>query len=292
MSLYDNSIFACSTFPFHLMPFQLQRGETVELHSHQYVEFAWISQGWGEHLYQKQISAVKEGDVFVIEPGEEHGYQVTGDVLAGYNVMFHPSLLQAEFETLSRVSSFVDFFYVEPFLRQSNHFVKHLQLNPLEQIEMRFLLNRLEREFLKEPDGYRILIKTYLIELFIYLSRCYQAGHHKPLASIANDREIIARISEFIALHHALPLSLDQVSQMSGMSPSAFKTKFKQATGKTFVEFRNEIRLQTARQMLAETEKKILTISQAVGFADLSFFNKSFKQAYGVSPGAYRKQKA
>ena len=289
MTLYDNSIFARSDFPFHLMPFYLQSDEEIELHHHQYVECVWISGGRGEHLYQGQISVIKEGDVFVIEPGEEHGYHVTGNALLGYNVLFQPSLLAAEFELMSQFSSFVDFFYVEPFLRHSNHFIKHMQLNTREQVEIRILLERLTHEVTQQRDGYHMLVKTYLIQLFIFLSRCYQDHQRQPFASLTNDHEVLARICEFVSLHAALPLTLDQVSQMCGMSPSTFKTKFKRFTGKTFLEFRNTLRLQNAKERLAENNETILAIAQEVGFDDLSFFHHAFKLAYGMAPGEYRK---
>ncbi len=291
MTFYDNSILSSNDFPFQLLPFQLQHSETIALHHHEFVEFVWISGGWGEHLYQGRLSPIHKGDVFVIEPGEEHGYQVDGVILEGYNILFQPALLRAEFETLSHVSSFIDFFYIEPFLRQSNHFVKHLQLLHHEQLEMRFLLDRLERELREQREGYRIFIKTYLIQVFLFLSRCYQDRQYQPLASLSDNREILTRASEFIALHHALPLTLDQMSQMCGMSPSTFKTKFKRHLGKTFLEFRNEVRLQTAQNMLAETDKKVLFIAHEVGFTDLSSFNKAFKLMYGIPPGEYRKHK-
>ena len=291
MTFYDDSLLNSNDFPFHLLPFPLRHAETIELHHHQFVECVWISGGWGQHLYQGQLSPIQKGDVFVIEPGEEHGYRVDGEVLEGYNVLFQPTLLRAEFEMLSHVSSFIDFFYIEPFLRQNHHFVKHLQLIRHEQLEMGFLLDHLEREAREQREGYRILIKTYLIQLFLFLSRCYQDRQYQPLASITDDREVFMRVSEFIVLHHALPLTLDQVSQMCAVSPSTFKTKFKQYLGKTFLEFRNEVRLQTAQGMLSETDKKILTIAYEVGFTDLSSFNKAFKLMYGIPPSEYRKPK-
>ncbi|MDF2662966.1 MAG: AraC family transcriptional regulator, partial [Paenibacillus sp.] len=66
--------------------------------------------------------------------------------------------------------------------------------------------------------------------------------------------------------------------------------KFKQYNGKTFIEYRNEIRIRIAKELLAGTDGKILHIAQEVGFDDLSFFNKLFKQLEGISPGKYRQQ--
>ncbi|MNW07977.1 HTH-type transcriptional regulator YesS [compost metagenome] len=76
---------------------------------------------------------------------------------------------------------------------------------------------------------------------------------------------------------------------MCGMSQSAFTSRFKQYMGKTFIEFRNEIRIRIAKELMLSTNTNILQIAQEVGFDDLSFFNKLFKQMHGISPGKFRR---
>ena len=80
------------------------------------------------------------------------------------------------------------------------------------------------------------------------------------------------------------------MSQLCGMSLSAFKTAFKQYTGQTFIAFRNDIRMQVGKKLVGQTDEKVFSIAQMVGFSDLSFFNKLFKQHVGMSPGDYRKK--
>jgi AraC family L-rhamnose operon regulatory protein RhaS len=127
-----------------------------------------------------------------------------------------------------------------------------------------------------------------LIETFIFLSRCYESYVNKPLAALPTDAEVIAKIGDFIRLHYDKPLTLLQVSQLCGMSQSTFTARFKQHTGRTFIEFRNDIRLQEAKRLLADGADKIIAIAHKVGFDDLSFFNRLFKQQEGVSPGQFR----
>jgi YesN/AraC family two-component response regulator len=110
------------------------------------------------------------------------------------------------------------------------------------------------------------------------------------MRSLAPDETILHNILEFINRHYAQPLTLAQISQVCGMSPSTFSMKFKQYIGQTFIEYRNDIRVRMAQEALLKTTHKITTISQDVGFDDLSFFNKLFKKITGVSPGEYRKR--
>ena len=54
------------------------------------------------------------------------------------------------------------------------------------------------------------------------------------------------------------------------------------------MEFRNQIRIQVAKDLLLKTNDKILSIALQVGFEDLSFFSKMFKQEVGIPPRQYR----
>lgn len=275
-------------FPFHLEQYTFKKKESVKPHSHEFVEFVYVVEGSGRHSYAGVEYLIQEGDVFVIEPDVEHAYFVDEHLIV-YNILFAPSILSHELQSLSNVTSFVDFFYVEPFLRQSVHFQSHLKLNPHQRIEMKQLLDRILSEYTEKMLGYRLLVKTRLIEMFVFLSRCYDQMLHKPMTALASEHKIIERVAEFIELHHANPLSLAQVSQMCGMSQSAFTSRFKQYMGKTFIEFRNEIRIRIAKELMLSTNSNILQIAQEVGFDDLSFFNKLFKQMHGISPGKFRR---
>jgi AraC-like DNA-binding protein/mannose-6-phosphate isomerase-like protein (cupin superfamily) len=279
-------------FPFYTNIVTLQAEEEVAEHSHEFFELAYVAEGSGEHQYNKgEYHPIKPGDVFIIEPDIEHTYRVnTQGKAIIYNVMFNPSLLQAELDTMSALTSFVDFFYVEPLLRNDQRFNTRLTLKTKQQVQMRALLDGLILEQQNKNLGYEIMVKTEMIQLFVFLSRCYQQME-LPLKNQGSDEQTIHHIREFIHRHFKQPLTLEQISHISGMSPSVFSVKFKQQTGQTLIEYRNEIRLNYAKEALLNTDYKILSIAQEVGFEDLSFFNKQFKKKLGLSPGEFRKSK-
>jgi AraC-like DNA-binding protein/quercetin dioxygenase-like cupin family protein len=291
LSLYtDQEWLESSEFPFSTTIYPFQKYEFKEPHAHEFIELAYIAEGEGLHEYRGVSYAISAGDVLVIEPNVVHSYKSGETNLLVYNVILQPAILAEELETLFKVTSFVDFFFVEPFLRKYVDFQCYLTLEPQEHIEMLFRLDRLMKEYTSKELGYRIVIKTLLIEIFIFLSRCYERRIHKPMTTLGSEDEIIRHICEFIELHHARPLTLAQVCQLCGMSQSAFSAKFKQQVGQTFVEFRNQIRIKVAKELLVKSEDKILNIGQQIGFDDLSFFNKTFKKEVGLSPGEYRKK--
>ncbi|OCT12882.1 hypothetical protein A8709_21360 [Paenibacillus pectinilyticus] len=289
--VYSNDKFLESKdFLFHASPYLIASNETILPHAHEFVELAFISHGEGEHEYEGTWFPISQGDIFIIEPGKAHGYRVgAGQQLKVVNVLFVPSLLTMELEALSNVTSFMDFFYMEPFLRSDVSFQCKLTLNAKQQFELRELMEQLIHEFRSKESGYRFLIKTKLIEIFITLSRIYEKNKQKPLSSITSDREMIERVCQFIESRHASPLTLEQVCSMAGMSQSKFTALFRGVVGKTFLEYRNDMRIRFAKRLLETTDEKIIHIAKEVGFDDLSHFNRLFKQEVGVSPGKYRR---
>ena len=83
-------------------------------------------------------------------------------------------------------------------------------------------------------------------------------------------------------------VSLEEASSLLGFDTSYFCRIFKSATGATFTEYLNFVRICKAEKLLSQTKKSILEISEAVGFSSLSYFNRVFKRIRNSSPGNYR----
>ena len=76
---------------------------------------------------------------------------------------------------------------------------------------------------------------------------------------------------------------------MIHLSVSAFCKFFKRASGKTFSDYTNEIRIAFACQLLIETDMSISEIATASGFDSMSYFNRVFLKKKKIQPAAFRK---
>ena len=75
-----------------------------------------------------------------------------------------------------------------------------------------------------------------------------------------------------------------------GMSESRFSRFFRRATGNTFTDFVNRLRINRACQLLMETDRYIANICYDVGFNNVANFNRRFLEIKGMTPREFRRQ--
>ena len=74
------------------------------------------------------------------------------------------------------------------------------------------------------------------------------------------------------------------------MTRSYFSQIFKEETGKTFVEYLTEVRMDKAKELLRSTDRMLYEIAEQVGYENPAYFTVAFKKQVGLSPRDYRKQ--
>ncbi|MCR4705432.1 MAG: helix-turn-helix domain-containing protein [Lachnospiraceae bacterium] len=105
------------------------------------------------------------------------------------------------------------------------------------------------------------------------------------------NREIrpIKFAKQYIEENKGMNISLEDLADQVGFSYNYFSSLFKKETGKTVTEYIQQVRIEAAKKLLLEKEKKIPEIAALVGYNDVKFFTKQFKKAVGVSPGEFQK---
>jgi AraC-like DNA-binding protein len=88
------------------------------------------------------------------------------------------------------------------------------------------------------------------------------------------------------------PLTAAELATELGMSDSRFSRFFRRATGNTFADFVNRIRVNRACQLLMETDRLVTHICYEVGFNNVANFNRRFLEIKGLTPTEFRRQTA
>ncbi|WBS01203.1 AraC family transcriptional regulator [Pseudoduganella sp. SL102] len=103
------------------------------------------------------------------------------------------------------------------------------------------------------------------------------------------DREKAA-VLRFIATHYAdAGMELDKVVAATGVNRNKLNDILKAELGFTFTAYLNKLRLTEAARLLSENDAlAVAEIAYSVGYANVSYFNKLFKEEYGCTPKAFR----
>ncbi|MFD0674662.1 response regulator [Cohnella sp. GCM10027633] len=94
----------------------------------------------------------------------------------------------------------------------------------------------------------------------------------------------------FIHENYHKPLDLAMVSNHVSLNYAYFSNLFKKNVGKGFAEYLRDVRLDKARRLLAETEHKIVDVTDMVGYENYKSFTRAFRDAMGMQPTEYRQQ--
>ena len=113
-------------------------------------------------------------------------------------------------------------------------------------------------------------------------------------ARVSGQAELKVRAAQaHLAEHFRDPtLSLTRLCDDLSVSVSHFSQRFKEITGRTFVEYLTEIRIEHAKELLRSGAGKSYEIAPQVGFRDPHYFSSTFKKVCGVTPTQYRLQVA
>lgn len=102
---------------------------------------------------------------------------------------------------------------------------------------------------------------------------------------------VIKKAINYIREHYQEGITLEEISGELDITPEYLSTLFTREVGIKFSVFLKQFRISHAKRLLQGTDKKIYEISQEVGYSDVKYFQRVFKEEIGVSPGEYRQMK-
>lgn len=101
---------------------------------------------------------------------------------------------------------------------------------------------------------------------------------------------VIAKIQQYIESNLNEELNREDLAALVYLNPAYVSRLFKKETGVSLSEYIQSVRMEQAKQLLAESNDKISSVAEAVGYSHFSHFAKLFKKITGITPQEYRKR--
>jgi AraC-like DNA-binding protein len=245
-------------------------------HFHREYELTLITKGSGTRLVGDGVQDYAPGDLTLIGPEVPHTYVSKH----GFNehealvVQFRPNFLGRD---IFRSPEFIE---VAAMLERSACGLSF----PCSATMLNDLVGLTDLD-----PAYQTLT---LLQILVRLSACSEA---RPLAGTVHlpalNQAAEARIGAVVHLLHteyARPMSLDEVAAAAHMSPSSTSRFFRRAMGVTITNYLNALRVDAACRLLRDTDQTVADIAADCGYANLSNFNRRFRELRGMSPREYR----
>ena len=276
---HGNPLFPYITYPCSI-PLDFSR---VPLHWHDEMEIIYIKKGTGAITVDFKSYVVTEGTIALILPGRLHGIeQYMQESMEYENIIFHPGILISKKADTSNTE------FLAPLLSGALSVPLLYQPGSPCYAEIAACIDANDEISRTNPPGYQFFIKSQLFMLFyILFNKCLLK---EPAKRDHKSLEKMKLILKYLENHYMERITIADISAEVGLSQSHFMKYFKNTMGTSFIEYLNEYRLTMASRLLISSESSILAIAEEVGYENLSYFNRTFKKRFGMTPRDYRKQ--
>ncbi|MBC7891699.1 MAG: AraC family transcriptional regulator [Sphingobacteriaceae bacterium] len=255
-------------------------------HFHPHYQISFVQEGTGTRFVGDSIQSFSDGDLVLLGPNVPHLWRS--------DQRYHEE--QSDLMTKVIVVYFAEDFLGERFFsRPEMVYLDQLLKTSIRGLhwygQTHQLIARTLQAIVKETPNFQ--------RLLMFLNLLDQLSHsteYHPLTSPdysntmkPSETKRMQVVHSFVMENFRETISLNEVADQVGMSPSAFSRYFKLHANKTFSEFITEIRVGQACKLLIEDNLNVTQISYDCGFQTQSNFNRQFKQVTNLTPSQYKK---
>lgn len=101
---------------------------------------------------------------------------------------------------------------------------------------------------------------------------------------------VMAHVRRYLEDNYMFALSLDSVGEILHISPAYLSAQFKKYQKMNFLDCLTELRINAAKELLADPFRSSAEVASMVGYEDASYFARAFKKRTGMTPTQYRRQ--
>jgi len=246
-------------------------------HSHEFYEINIVTKGSGQHYINDRRFPTDRGDVFVIPPNIKHGYLSEDDPLDVFHILLKNEFVDRYRSELTQIPEFHLLFETEPYLRQvyDRRLFLHMEGEALEDLEK--ALNRLAAFYENQQEN---CSNIYALRIICDICVAMGDSYCGILEKCKTDAEII-RVMEYLNIHFAEKITVDDLAELVHMSRSSFNRRFKKVTSCSPWEYVMSRRTREARRLMESTTLSKTEIAHACGFYDLSHMEKCLEACGG-----------
>lgn len=252
--------------------------DVISLHKQDTWELTLIVHGRGTRTLGDETKEFSDGDLAFIPPHIPHWWK--------YDNNYTDDRGRIEYATLSFKTEFID--------RCSSAFPEVTErLEQLKSVSSAITFNHETSEvitdmLLKMRNENMDELLPYVFRLILLLSKHKNEGIViGKFAETDRTSDRVKKVREYSLKNYASTITIDMIANHVGMNRSSFCTFFKKVTGQTYITYLNKMRIDRACTLLRDGRYNVTDVCYMVGFNDVPYFNRCFKNNRGMSPKEY-----
>ena len=277
-----------------IMPFSLYEGRidpaispSIPIHWHEEFEVILVIDGRCNYKIDLEAFIIEKGDILMIGPQKLHTLNSINDItLSWTSFVFNIDMLKS----LNTDGALLK--YISPILNNNHQIPLIIKNNDTYYDNILTVIKDIITCYKEKDIAYELELKSLLYKLFslFYKGNLIVTNTDKNIIN-TKVTDKVKLVLNYIHDNYSNNISINTLANICDYSEYHFMIFFKKHIGMTCIQYINNYRLEKASLLLNSTSKPIMDISLEVGFDNLSYFNKLFKNKYNLTPKEFRSNK-
>jgi len=252
-------------------------------HRHNYIEINYVVKGTLTQTVGNETITLKQGELLFLNQHIEHEIKASKEQDLVVNFIIQPSFFEFIFQYLHGENKITDFLINS--LYNQTQSGQYLYFTVSEVSEIQDIIEKIWLEEKKNTLFLDSTMKLYMGLLIIELAK--NSDKIKQNTEVSTQHYLVVESLKYIEDYYKTG-ALHELAGKLKQSSSSLSKQIKKATGSTYKELVQEKRLNKAKDLLETTSFPIRTIVEEVGYDNISYFYRIFKDKYKVTPKQLR----
>lgn len=251
-------------------------------HSHPYYEIYYFHTGKCNYIIGDRIHVLEPGDLILMHGMTLH--RPHPEPVIPYirtTLHFYPSVVEeyVQPEKAKRL--------LEPFERLNNEVI---HLSKVQQAEVEEIFTQMN-ELFQRHEKHKWSYDRFVFKLcdFLVMASHFSDTAMQHLRILSDKEEHLQRIITYLEVNYMDEVKLSDIASALHLSKPYMAALFKELTGTTIIKYLYQRRINQAKLLFRlQPDLSVTEVSRKSGFKQISHFSRTFKQAAGCTPEAYR----
>jgi AraC family cel operon transcriptional repressor len=245
-----------------------------QAHCHEFVEIFYVVSGSADHILNGQKTTITNGDVYIIKPSDYHCFKST-DAVTNF---IHRDIC-VSVEEYKAVCAFLELPTFEEMLNSTTTLHTKLSIDIITFLESTFNSFTIDIN----AASYNRLCRSITSSILLFMSN--NNSHFNRIAVPSWIQDIL----DLLRSPYLYSKPVSEITKDIPYSKQHICNTFKKYMGQSITEYFLGQRLNYAKYLLLSTSDSIASIATTTGFNNTSFFYRSFKKQFDVTPSELRK---